>query len=220
MVLHIRHRNGGWTDSHTDTGGTASGLSFPWRSCAAYLRQRRLRLGEPEGHVHGAVQRHGSRQFGVGLLSLLHLRIQHAEATVAVRQKRAHTEWLGDGESLAEIGFCQLALGWLTLCSDLTEEPAGMRLIAALCLSVEEFEETSGQRARLVHATNEEQGLTQLGEHKRLEEHTAPGGHTLQRLIQERQGLRHAPGQGIRRTQNGGEDGKDLWEVSGLAQRQ
>src|SRR5262249_20138277 len=35
-----------------------------------HLRQRRLRLGQPEGHVHRPIQRHGSRQLGAGLLLL------------------------------------------------------------------------------------------------------------------------------------------------------
>src|SRR4029453_10567587 len=100
-------------------------------------------------------------------------------------QERRNAECLGHGESLAEVGFGQLGLGGLTLCGDLTEETGCMCLVAAFCLSVEEFEETPGQCARLVHATDEEQGLAQLGEHKRLEDHTAPGGHALQRLVQE-----------------------------------
>ena len=35
-----------------------------------HLRQRRLRLGQPEGHVHGAVQVDGGGQGGAGLLPL------------------------------------------------------------------------------------------------------------------------------------------------------
>ena len=46
-------------------------------------------------------------------------------------------------------------------------------------------------RPQIVDATNDEQGLTQLGEHERLEEHTAPGSHALQRLVQERESLRN-----------------------------
>ena len=41
-----------------------------------------------------------------------------------------------------------------------------------------------------------------------MEEHAAPGGHALQHLVQEREGLRSAPGQGIRRTQEGGSQGE------------
>jgi hypothetical protein len=42
-----------------------------------------------------------------------------------------------------------------------------------------------------------------------MEEHGAPGGHALQHLTQEWQGLGSAPGQGIRRTQEGGTYGDD-----------
>jgi hypothetical protein len=40
------------------------GLSLP------HLRQGCLRLGQPEGHVHGAIQCYGSGERGAGLLRL------------------------------------------------------------------------------------------------------------------------------------------------------
>jgi len=41
-------------------------------SCAfLHLRQRRLGLGQPEGHVHGPVQVDGSGQRSAGLLRLV-----------------------------------------------------------------------------------------------------------------------------------------------------
>ena len=95
-----------------------------------------------------------------------------------------------------------------------------MRLVAASSLGAVELEEASGQRARLVHAADEEQGLAQLGEHERMEDHAASGGHALQRLVQEREGLRSASGQGIRRTQEGGGHGEITWDVGGLRERQ
>src|SRR6266508_5699056 len=95
-----------------------------------------------------------------------------------------------------------------------------MRLVAASCMGMGEFEEAPGQRARLVHTTDEEQGLTQLGEPKRLESHTAPSAHALQHLVQEREGLGNMPGKSICRTQDGGNHGEGLLEVSGLAERQ
>ena len=44
----------------------------PGSLTAAHFRQRRLRLGQPEGHVHGAVQLDGGGQFGTGLLAPAH----------------------------------------------------------------------------------------------------------------------------------------------------
>ena len=44
----------------------------------------RLGLGQPERHVHGAVQFDGDGQFGTGWLLMADLRIQGAKAEVAV----------------------------------------------------------------------------------------------------------------------------------------
>ena len=65
---------------------------------------------------------------------------------------------------------------------------------------VGELKETFGERTRLVHAADEEQGLAQLGEHERMEE--APGGPG----VEEPPG---APGKGIRRTQESGSQGEE-----------
>ena len=82
-----------------------------------------------------------------------------------------------------------------------------MCLVAAPRMDAVEFEEASGKRARLVHAADEEQGLAQLGEHERMEDHAAPGSHTLQRLVQEWKSLHNAPSKGIGRPQAGGGQG-------------
>ena len=92
-----------------------------------------------------------------------------------------------------------------------------MRLVAMPGVGVGELEETFGEGACLVHAADEQTRLAQLGEHQRMEEHAPAGGQALQHLVQERQGLRRAPGQGIRRTQEGGRQGNcsgmsALWE--------
>jgi len=60
-----------------------------------HLGQRRLGLGQPEGHVHGVVQRHGGIHLGTGLLALASRGVQGAEAAVAVRLEGAHAEFLG-----------------------------------------------------------------------------------------------------------------------------
>src|SRR5215510_16046856 len=69
-----------------------------------HLCQCRLCLGQPEGHVHGAVHLDGGGQGGANLLPLAGCRIQRAEATVAVGLERAHPEILGQGDSLVVIG--------------------------------------------------------------------------------------------------------------------
>ena len=60
-----------------------------------HLRQGRFRLREPEGHVHVTVERDGSRERGTGLLLLVGLEIQRAEATMAVGLQGTHAEFLG-----------------------------------------------------------------------------------------------------------------------------
>src|SRR5215470_5872501 len=70
-----------------------------------HLRQRRLRLGQPEGHVHGPIQRYGSGQLGAGLLWLAALGIQRAEAAVAVGLEWAHAEFLGQDQGLLVVSF-------------------------------------------------------------------------------------------------------------------
>ena len=76
---------------------------------ALHLRQRCLRLGQPEGHVHGAVERDSSGQLSARLLLLAGLEIQGAEAAVAVGQKRTHAEFFGQGEGLTVVSFGLLA---------------------------------------------------------------------------------------------------------------
>ena len=57
----------------------------------AYLRERLLGLRQPEGHLHGAVQRDGGGQGSASRLPLAGLRVQGAEAPVAVGLEWAHT---------------------------------------------------------------------------------------------------------------------------------
>ena len=70
-----------------------------------HLCQCRFSLRQPERHLHGAVELDGGGQGGAGLLPLAGLRIQGAEATVAVRLEWAHTEFVGQGQGLLVVGF-------------------------------------------------------------------------------------------------------------------
>ena len=56
----------------------------------SHLPQRRFGLGQPEGHLHGTVQRDGGGQRRTRLLGLACSGIQEAEATVAMGLERAH----------------------------------------------------------------------------------------------------------------------------------
>src|SRR5262245_8227978 len=88
-----------------------------------YLCQRCLGLGQPEGHVHGAVEGDGSGEFSLSLLQPFDLEIQDAEATVAVGLERAHAEFFAQGEGLAVVISGLIARWRLTLRRNVAEEP-------------------------------------------------------------------------------------------------
>jgi len=87
------------------------------------LRQYRLCLGQPEGHVHRPVQVDGGAQCRTSLLLLAGHGIHCPEATAAVRLEWAHTEFFGQGEGLVVGGHGGLDLWKGTVRGNLTEEP-------------------------------------------------------------------------------------------------
>jgi hypothetical protein len=137
-----------------------------------------------------------------------------------VRLQRAHAHLLGQGQGLAVVGG-SLVDGWgLATPGDLAEEPGRMRLVAMTGVGVRELEETFGKGMCLIRAADEQTRLAQLGEHQRMERHAPAGGQALQHLIQEREGLRRTPGQGIRRTQEGGRYEESQRYVGALGEHQ
>ena len=72
---------------------------------SCHLRQRGFGLGQPEGHVHGAVELDGGGQGGAGLLPLASLVVQPAQPVVAVGHEWAHAKLLGQGQGLLIVGF-------------------------------------------------------------------------------------------------------------------
>jgi len=70
-----------------------------------HLRQRRFGLGQPEGHVHGAIHGDGGSQLGARLLTTASLAVQPAQPVVAMGHERAHAEFLGQGQCLLVVGF-------------------------------------------------------------------------------------------------------------------
>src|SRR4029453_915700 len=80
-----------WRSSRTWTKRASKSITAP------HLGQRCLCLGQPEGHLHGAVQRDGGGQFAARLFPSSYLAIEHAEAEVAVCHERAHAEFVGQG---------------------------------------------------------------------------------------------------------------------------
>jgi hypothetical protein len=77
-------------------GGPIHQPGWPHRpSLPLHLRQRRLHLGQPEGHGHSTVERASGGEFGVGLLPLAGRGIQRAKAQVTMGLERAHAECVG-----------------------------------------------------------------------------------------------------------------------------
>src|SRR4029453_17565825 len=101
-----------WNLAQTISGGNSAAIlpgaaAWLWHrpSSFLHLRQRRLGLEQPEGHVHGQVQRNSRGQLSTGLLPLVCLDVQCTETTVAVRLERAHPEFLGQRYGLAVVDF-------------------------------------------------------------------------------------------------------------------
>jgi hypothetical protein len=86
----------------------------------------------PEGHVHGAVQRHGAIQLDTGRFSLIYLGIQRAQAALAVGLEPAHAEFLSQGEGLSVVIFSRLHLRGRATRGDLAEELQGICLVTPL----------------------------------------------------------------------------------------
>ena len=158
---------------HQTYGGMtrqSSALVYRYRDALAHcLRQRRLCLGQPEGHVHGAIQLDGGGQLGAGLVAPFQPGIQLPEAEVAVGHERAHAELLGQGEGLAVVGFGLIALRRLAPRRNVAEEAQGIRLVTSFLVRTGERQRTLGEGVRLLQAA---------GQQLRL-----PQGETTERLI-------------------------------------
>src|SRR5215471_19885023 len=116
-----------------------AGRSLYEPSASLHPCQRCLHLGQPEGHGHGARQCYGSSECRAGLLPLTELRIQGAQATVAVRLQRTHTECLGQGESLLVVGRGEGGLWGGLLRRHFPEEPQGVGGVAPFLMGLREL---------------------------------------------------------------------------------
>ena len=90
--------------------------------------------GQPEGHVHGAVQVDGGGQGGAGLLTTAGLAVQPAQPVVAVGHERAHAEFLGQGQGLLVVGFGLRGIGGVGVGLDDAKLVQRERLVPAFLL--------------------------------------------------------------------------------------
>ena len=161
-----------------------------------HLCQRRLGLGQPEGHVHGAVQLDGSGQLGAGLLPLARLGVQRAEAEVAVGQERAHAQLLGQGYGLLVGGCGRLDLRGSALRGDLAEEPQGLGLVGPLLGVAGACQGTLGKLVCLLQAAGQEIRFAEMGGPERIQAYGSRGSQ-LYGLLEQWQGLGEAARQRI-----------------------
>jgi len=104
------------------------------QSAPLHLRQHRLSLGKPQGHVHRPVQHPGRPKREASLLSLSRGGIQQAETAVAVGLEWAHTEFLGQGQGLLVVGFGLLGIGGIGVGMDDAKLVQRERLVPAFLL--------------------------------------------------------------------------------------
>ena len=90
-----------------------------------YLRQRGLRLGEPEGHLHGSEQLHSAAQRSIGLLPPSRRDIEPTQPVLTVGLERTHAERLGQGEGLLVVRGGGHDVGGIVPRGNLAEQPQG-----------------------------------------------------------------------------------------------
>src|SRR5262245_54160155 len=123
----------------TPTSLATSGLLY---SC--HLRQRGLRPRQPERHLHGAVERDGTAQFGAGVVAPAHLDVQLSKTEMTVGLERAHAKFVSEGKGLAIMGFGLFDRWGIPIYSDLAQEPQGPRLISSALVLSGELERSLG----------------------------------------------------------------------------
>src|SRR5207237_6929097 len=93
--------------SRTARSLSQSGHRCTFRGTSALSKfiNLRLRLLQPEPHVHLAVHRRRSREVLLGVLQLAHAPVELAEPEVAVGDEGAHAELDGECQRLAVVAF-------------------------------------------------------------------------------------------------------------------
>ena len=100
----------------------------------------RLRLLQPEPHVHLAVHRRGSDEVLLSLLARACSPVELAEAEVAVGDRGAHAELVSQRHRAPEVGLCGLHVGGIAAGRHLAEEAKGVDLVAALPVAASQVE--------------------------------------------------------------------------------
>jgi hypothetical protein len=120
-----------------------------------HLCQRCLCLGQPEGHVHGAVQVDRRGQLGASLLVLIGLDVEGTEPQVTMCLQRAHAEFSNQGKGLAIVCLGLLRLQRHVVHGDVAEEPQGPCLVAAFMQGTGERERPLSEGLRVLQTASQ-----------------------------------------------------------------
>src|SRR5262245_30424347 len=125
------------------------------------------------------------------LLALAGAPVELAEAEVAVGDEGAHAELVGQSEGLAVVGLGPVALRRIPPRGDFADKAQGICVGSTLLVIAGEVEGTLSTFECVLHAASQQIRLAQTSE--TMAPASIRGG-----LLQQRQSLSNAPGQGIR----------------------
>jgi hypothetical protein len=181
------------------------------------LRQRSLRLGDPEGHLHTTVHLDGGGQFGTALLTSTKLGIQGTETVVAMGKQWAHAKFFSQSEGLSVVDFGFFYMRWIALRRDVAEEAQGIRLVTAFLVFTGERQRVLGEGVRLLQAASPQMRLPQGETTEGLKYYYFRCSRLFHRLREQRHGITDAPAQSVRRSQGRSHPGEIGREVRFLA---
>src|SRR5712692_4008411 len=128
------------------------------------LPHLRLRLVQPEAHVHLAVHRRRRRQMLSGLVRLVGLPEELTQVEVAVGDERTHAEVAGQGQGLAIVAFRRLDSRRIATGDDFAEQAETPRLVAALLVALRQGHGLLCTLQSIVEPPLEQVCLTEPGE--------------------------------------------------------
>src|SRR5262249_50241705 len=131
----------------------------PQTDCAPHLSQPmhlRVRLLQPEAHLHLTIHRDCGGQERAGVITLADPPIEPAEAQIAVRDEGAHAARLGECQPLAVMGLALLGIETLGPCRDVAEQMPRMGQESWLVLRG--LSRTLAQPLRLVEQAEQQSG--------------------------------------------------------------
>src|SRR5262249_13805449 len=141
----------------------------------------RLRLLQPEPHVHLAVHRRRGGEVLARLFALARARAQLPEAEVAVGDERAHAARLGEGQRLAVMGLAALGIEPGGVGRDVTYQVERVGRVPGLMRRG--LHRAVAQASRVVETAEHQRGSTQppIGRSEKAD--VPPCGLTLEKLL-------------------------------------